>query len=158
MNDFFTDNMYRGYTNLNAWAYGTLLSVYGKDSIKYFIEDGTESKYRVSESSIGVYVGLLYSKAIPQPATFFEPQSIYTGDIVMFKAGATSKVVERFAPDGIDKIIAVVKIKNGCVIFSSNLFYDGYVTAIDCCIDGFSQFDCEVLGNIYENSDILEKS
>lgn len=153
-------NCYRGYTNLNVWAYGNLHNERGK----YFIEDETESKYRVSEKSVGLRVGL----GINSNNDIGYSEFFYTGDIVKFEAKRQSRVVEKFAPDGIDEIMAVVDIQNGCIIFRSGLFFDGYITSIDCCIDTIKVdeigtlscgiYDCCILGNIYENADILEKS
>lgn len=130
----------------NEWYYGSYLYLHNADKFDWnnkrhttnedvhYIIDENDVNYAVNPETVGQCTGLKDKNGT----------LIYEGDIVKFNYDT-------------DEIIAVVSWDNGkdatvgYYLNTTDYFKDKYVTDYD-----FYKNDYEVIGNIYENADLLE--
>ncbi len=145
---------FRGLTANGEWIYGDLTHDALKSTLYYknysqrihWREGGSSCNQPVKNGTVGQYTGLHDKNGKP----------IYEGDIVVQDEKATG-----FPPyDGTEP--RVVQFKNGCWCFDAGRYDDG-----DWIRFGFWTYsnegqNClhqlEVIGNIYENKELLEVS
>ena len=136
------EHKYRGLTKKEGWVYGDLVH---KNRIKYPIIhfydcNGFECCYEVDPKTVGEYTGLHDSKRTEE---YPEGQEIYEGDIVKRETGCLG--------DEYDGFIGIVKFVEAAFVIESFDGKDGTSLGDDVA-------ELEVLGNIYNNTDLLNQN
>jgi uncharacterized phage protein (TIGR01671 family) len=114
------------------WAYGDFMRRPSGAFISYICEAGHFQRF-VDENTIGQFTGLVDSAGM----------EIFEGDIVEIRLPAREY---EFRP----RIKAVISFQNGCFWFDG----EGHT---DCNWHFYNAEDRTVIGNIFENSELLSK-
>ena len=133
--------LFRGKTDKGEWVQGDLLhpDLYGNG---YSIEDFTKEKnncFDVIPETIGQYTGL----------TDKNGKKIFEGDIVLFEDESPSNY----------EYHDCTEMRCGSIEYGDNCFYITDRIAVemeDLIYDG--KLDVEVVGNIHDNPELLERS
>lgn len=114
------------------WVYGFLTRMWGKYHI---IDENNENvAYEIIPGTVGQYTGVKDKNG----------EKVFEGDIVRYET------IARNGYDGIYKV--VFEDRNGCGYFG--IAYSNIETCFFCYSTPASQM--EVIGNIYDNKEILE--
>lgn len=143
------DIKFRGKTENNIWKYGSLL----KDNPQktyYIVNNEDGSGREVLEKTTGQYTGLKDKNG----------KEIYEGDIVEFKDVGEEgyEYKEGFDFDNIAQVV----YKNGIYTLSNfgetdNSYYATNSTDEERLEEVLRNGNCKVVGNIYDNPELLEK-
>ncbi|MBJ8031986.1 YopX family protein [Bacillus cereus group sp. N21] len=119
------------------WLYGSAIMDY-EDKLAY-IEANYQGCVPVEWETVSQYTGLKDNKNVP----------IYEGDIVYHERfNETSEI----AYSG--KEMCFIGIP--CEAEHRKSYFDGYIDSIDLMNENLEIFKCEVIGNIYENPELLK--
>ena len=140
---------FRGKTENNIWKYGSLLKD-NPQKIYYIVDNEDGSGREVLEKTIGQYTGLKDKNG----------KEIYEGDIVEFKDVGEEgyEYKEGFDFDNIAQVV----YKNGIYTLSNfgetdNSYYATNSTDEERLEEVLRNGNCKVVGNIYDNPELLEK-
>ena len=128
--------LFRGYTGRN-WQYGYLID---KEAIRNFDKNGLPiSTYRVIKETIGQFTGLTDNNGT----------KIFEGDIVKVYSDC-------------DGYYAKKQYLNGVILFDEVYFFEYEISfnhIRNCCEEniGNHRDNIEVIGNIYDNPELLKE-
>ena len=140
---------FRGKTENNIWKYGSLLKD-NPQKIYYIVDNEDGTGREVLEKTIGQYTGLKDKNG----------KEIYEGDIVEFKDVGEEgyEYKEGFDFDNIAQVV----YKNGIYTLSNfgetdNSYYATNSTDEERLEEVLRNGNCKVVGNIYDNPELLER-
>ena len=140
---------FRGKTENNIWKYGSLLKD-NPQKIYYIVDNEDGTGREVLEKTIGQYTGLKDKNG----------KEVYEGDIVEFKDVGEEgyEYKEGFDFDNIAQVV----YKNGIYTLSNfgetdNSYYATNSTDEERLEEVLRNGNCKVVGNIYDNPELLEK-
>ena len=140
---------FRGKTENNVWKYGSLLKD-NPQKIYYIVDNEDGTGREVLEKTIGQYTGLKDKNG----------KEIYEGDIVEFKDVGEEgyEYKEGFDFDNIAQVV----YKNGIYTLSNfgetdNSYYATNSTDEERLEEVLRNGNCKVVGNIYDNPELLER-
>jgi uncharacterized phage protein (TIGR01671 family) len=141
--------LFRGYTGRN-WQYGYLID---KETIRNFDQNELPiSTYRVIKETIGQYTGL----------TDKNGTKIFEGDIILSQEFRNKPFSKNYKSK---RLIGVVeyydrKLNNGNQIYESGYrvrFINDNEKSFYNCGAWSDFYDCEVIGNIFDNGELLNE-
>ena len=148
---------FRGYAKEELTSSQWLTNGFGVDKVKYV--DGTSSvflltpygEYVVEESSVGQYTGLKDKNG----------KEIYEGDILSYKrikyTNCSKEDIEDIEEEVLIGLITYRPIASIVKPYSKNVKCLGYDNINkECLVIDLESEELEVVGNIYENSELLK--
>lgn len=126
----------------NKWLYGYLVK--SVDDNKYYITVSTDQFYQVKKETIGQYTGLKDKNG----------KKIFEGDIIRLDDDYRKSIssCDAKTEEELVRKDCLVGFKDGSFMFCRNRYviddFDSYLW--------ISNKYCEVIGNIYENKELLE--
>lgn len=144
--------LFRGKDIKGNWYEGLLAHHIAKDEWYISNKAGISTAYQVRPETIGQYTGLTDKNGV----------KIYERDIITFEdvcceGGSGYEYPDEWAVEAMNR--AEIIIRNGCVCFGEELFETSAYEDIHFYYPNLNEWfaECaEVIGNIYDNSDLLK--